>query len=186
MDREETTGAKSMKIEPTDINSVEELLRYQKDFDTGFHFTDKEAEMLLGYLEGHGYVIGHVEGELYGGDLMDVPNEVEWEAHPMDDVIDLVCEWNYEMILDMEAEIRNEENPQDFGEKQEKYDSLKADERVLDSLFEQTKYNAEINCLAEKLADEFIGQLNQQKDVDKAVENLVSAIKPPERKGKSR
>ena len=93
MDREDVLASKP--IEPTAISSVEDLLKYQQDFETGFHFTDKEAEVILNYLEGHDYVIGHVDGVLYRGDMDDKPEETVWEEYSMDDVIDLVCEWNY-------------------------------------------------------------------------------------------
>lgn len=90
MDREDIVAAKPK--EPVAIRTVEELLKYQKDFNTGFSFTDKEAEIILDYMEGHDYVLGHIEGELYRGDLCDKPDETVWEEFPMDDVIDSICE----------------------------------------------------------------------------------------------
>ena len=97
MDREGILATKPE--EPDALSTVEELLKYQKDFDTGFHFTDKEAEIILDYMEGHGYTLGQVDGILYRGDLCDKPNETVWEEFPMDDVIDSVCEWNLFSIL---------------------------------------------------------------------------------------
>lgn len=90
MDREDLQGAK-----PVELSTVEALLEFQRNFETGFHFTDKEAEIILDYFEGHDYVLGHVEGVLHRGDLADKKDETVWEEFSMDDVIDLVCEWNY-------------------------------------------------------------------------------------------
>ena len=36
----------------------------------------------------------------------------EIEPYPIDDVIDIVCEWNYELILDAEA---HRSDPKDFN-----------------------------------------------------------------------
>ena len=88
MDREDLQGAK-----PVELSTVEALLEFQRNFETGFHFTDKEAEIILDYFEGHDYVLGHVEGVLHRGDLADKKDETVWEEFSMDDVIDLVCEW---------------------------------------------------------------------------------------------
>ncbi|HKM33489.1 MAG TPA: hypothetical protein VJY54_01945, partial [Lachnospiraceae bacterium] len=43
---------------------------------------------------------------------------------------------------------------------QSRYDSLKAEELIMDKLFQQTKYAKEVEILAKKLADEFIMNMN--------------------------
>jgi len=78
-----------------ELITVDELKDYQEKFNTGFHLTDKEAEVMLGYMEGHDYVLGENQGKLYRGDLAEVVGMICWEDFSMDDVIDLVCEWNY-------------------------------------------------------------------------------------------
>ena len=117
--------------EPTPLSSVEDLLKYQESFDTGFHFTDKEAELILDYMEGHGYMLGQANGVLYRGDMEEKQDETVWEEFPMDDVIDSCCEWNYELILDMDAQRQNASNLIDFGNSQNKYQNLKQDEIAL-------------------------------------------------------
>ncbi|MCQ4756926.1 multidrug transporter [Enterocloster bolteae] len=184
MDREGVLATKPE--EPATISTVEELLKYQKDFDTGFHFTDKEAEIILDYMEGHGYAIGQVDGVLYRGDLCDKPDETVWEEFPMDDVIDSVCEWNYEFILDIDAERQNARDFIDFGNKQNRYDMLKSQEQVLDKLFDQTKYAVVIEKTAERLANEFLANLSKGQNMDSAVKDLTSVIIQPQAKGKAR
>ena len=66
MDREDLQGTK-----PVELSTVESLLEFQRNFETGFHFTDKEAEIIIDYFEGHDYVLGHVEGVHFRGDLAD-------------------------------------------------------------------------------------------------------------------
>lgn len=83
----------------TEIRQPEELLAFIKENAVSIVMTDKEAEMLLGYMEGHDYVVGFAEGRLYRGDLDDVPGEIVWDDDfSVDDLIDTVCEWNYELI----------------------------------------------------------------------------------------
>ena len=167
----------TVDVSITEIKQPEELLAFMRDNAINIAMTDKEAEMLLGYMEGHDYVVGFAEGKLYRGDLDDVPGEIVWDDDfSVDDLIDTVCEWNYELILDMDAERQNPKDMIDFSNKQSKYESLKRDEAILDRLFDQTKYSAGIDKMAEELANQFIQNLNQ-KGLNSSVEKLVSDIK---------
>lgn len=170
----------------TEIRQAEELLTFIRDNDIKIIMTDKEAEMLLGYMEGHDYVVGFAEGRLYRGDLDDVPGEIVWDDDfSVDDLIDTVCEWNYELILDMDADRQNPKDMVDFSNKQSKYESLKQEEAILDKLFDQTKYRTGIEKLAEELANQFIQNLNQ-KGLDNSVKELVSDIRQPNVVGRGR
>ena len=169
----------------TEISQPEALLSFIRDNDISIVMTDKEAEMLLGYMEGHDYVVGFAEGRLYRGDMDDVPGEIVWDDFSVDDLIDAVCEWNYELILDMDAARQAPKDMVDFANKQSKYESLKREEAILDKLFDQTKYRAGIEKLAEELADHFIANLKKN-GVEQSVSTLVSEIKQPTISGRSR
>jgi len=169
----------------TEISQPEDLLSYIRENGIGIVMTDKEAEMLLGYMEGHDYVVGFAEEKLYRGDMAEVPGEIVWEDFSVDDLIDSVCEWNYELILDMDAARQDPKDMVDFANKQSKYERLKQEEEVLDKLFDQTKYRAGIDKLAEELANHFIANLSQN-GVEQSVQTLVSEIKQPVIGGRSR
>lgn len=169
----------------TEISQPEALLSFIRENDISIVMTDKEAEMLLGYMEGHDYVVGFAEGRLYRGDMDDVPGEIVWDDFSVDDLIDAVCEWNYELILDMDAARQDPTDMVDFANKQSKYESLKREEAILDKLFDQTKYRAGIEKLAEELADHFIANLKKN-GVEQSVSTLVSEIKQPTIGGRSR
>ena len=169
----------------TEIRQPEELLIFIRNNDIKIVMTDKEAEMLLGYMEGHDYVVGYAQGELYRGDLGEVPGEIVWDDYSVDELIDSVCEWNYEMILEMDAERQDPKDMIDFSNKQSKYESLKADEAILDGLFDQTKYRAGIDKLAEELVNQFIQNLNLN-GAEMAVRTLVADVRQPAVNGRSR
>jgi hypothetical protein len=115
----------------------------------------------------------------------EVPGEIIWDDFSVDDLIDSVCEWNYELILDMDAERQNPKDMVDFANKQSRYERLKQDEAVLDKLFDQTKYRVGIDKLAEELANHFIDNLRQN-GVEQSVNELVSGIRQPVTGGRSR
>ena len=169
----------------TEIRQPQELVAFIQRNNIPIVMTDKEAELLLGYMEGHDYVVGFVEGQFYRGDLDEVPGEIVWDDYTVDDLIDAVCEWNYELILDMDAERQDPKDMIDFANKQNKYESLKAEETVLDRLFDQTKYRVGIDRLAEVLANQFIQNLNT-KGLDSSVTTLVLDIREPAIGGKAR
>ncbi len=64
---------------------------------------------------------------MYRQDIAEENGEIE--PYLIDDVIDIVCEWNYELILDAEAHRNDPKDFNDYSEFQSKYDSLKADEK---------------------------------------------------------
>lgn len=169
----------------TEIKQPEELLAFIQANSIEIIMTDKEAELLLGYMEGHDYVVGFANDRLYRGDLDEVPGEVVWDDYSVDDLIDSVCEWNYELILDMDAERQNPKDMVDFSNKQSQYESLKEDEAVLDRLFDQTKYRVAVDKMAEELAEQFIQNLNKH-GIDNSVETLVADIKQPAKGGRVR
>ncbi len=171
---------------PIELLTVESVLEYQKKYATEIQITDKEAEIILNYLEGHDYVIGHVNGALFRGDINDKVGETIWEEYGMDDVIDLVCEWNYELILEIEAERQNAMDFIRFGNVQNNYNHLKLEEAVLDSLYEKTKYGKQIDELAVQLADELIAKVSMGKDISGVVERITTALTPQKQSGRVR
>lgn len=184
MSREDFIREKKLETEPKKLLTVEDFRAYQKKFAEKYEITDEQIELLLSYHEGHGYVIGAVEAELYRGDLEYEANKILWEEYSMDDIIDAVCDWNYELILDMDMERQNPRDMIDFCEKQNKYDSLKKDEILLDELFEQTKYRVEVEELATQLVNEFI--VSMEKSEENAVQHLVEQVQYPITTGRAR
>lgn len=169
----------------TEISQPEDLLAAIGKVGSSIVMTDKEAELLLGYLKNHDYTVGYADGKLYRGDLNDVPGEIVWDDYIVDDLIDIVCEWNYELILQADAARQEPEDMIDFSNNHSKYESLKEEEAVLDRLFDQTMYRAGIDKYAEELANQFIQNLNEH-GIGPSVENLVSEIKQPVISGRSR
>ena len=168
-----------------ELTTTDSFLKYVKDYHPQYHFTDKETELLLGYYEGHDYMLGAKDGVLYRGDLAENRDEIWWTDYTMDDVIDMACEWNYELILELDAERQNPDDFIDFVKKQEHYDQLKSDEVVLDRLFEQTKYHVQVNETAKILADAFVQSIKHV-PVETAVTGLVTEIKNQSVGGRSR
>ena len=142
--------------EPKPFASGAELVRFMDENDMLFHMTEKEADMLLGYLGGHDFLLGEKDGKLYRGDLAYEQGKVRWLNDTIDDAIDVVCEWNYEMVQTAQAQVENPDDFIDFVNKQNRLESLRADERLLDAMFDRTKYGKELVQLAEKMADDFI------------------------------
>ena len=113
--------------------------------------------------------------KLFNVDYIDDNGEIQ--PQPIDDVIDTVCEWNYELILDADAHRNDPKDFKDYSEFQDKYDSLKADEKRLDRLFEKTCYAKEIDEMAAALVESFISHLSSRDDLEKAAVTVAEGIK---------
>ena len=81
------------------------------------------------------------------------------------------------MILDADAHRADPKDFQDYSEYQKKYESLKADEKRLDRLFDKTCYGKEIIEVATKLADRVISQLGNKENLEKAAVTVAEGVK---------
>ena len=144
-----------MDKELTIIAEPEELIAWADTFDILLNPSIEDAAILLNYMEGHDYAIGiDSDGKMYRQDVAEENGEIE--PYPIDDVIDIVCEWNYELILDAEAHRSDPKDFNDYNEYQNKYESLKA--------------------VATELADRVIAQLGN-KELEKAAVTVAEGIR---------
>ena len=147
-----------MDAEVTLFSKPEELIAWADTFDILLNPSIEDAAILLNYMEGHDYAIGiDSDGKMYRQDVAEENGEIE--PYPIDDVIDTVCDFK------------------DYSEFQDKYDSLKADEKRLDRLFEKTCYAKEIDEMAAALVESFISHLNSRDDLEKAAVTVAEGIK---------
>lgn len=159
----------------TIITEPEELIAWADTFDILLNPSIEDAAILLNYMEGHDYAIGiDSDGKMYRQDVAEENGEIE--PYPIDDVIDIVCEWNYELILDAEAHRSDPKDFNDYNEYQNKYESLKADEKRLDRLFDKTSYGKELIEVATELADRVIAQLGN-KELKKAAVTVAEGVR---------
>lgn len=168
--------SKEKEPEPDIIPTAGELVEFLDAYDMLLHMTEKEADVLLGYMEGHGYLFGEKDGKLFRGDMCYKQDIIQWEEYSMDDAIDVACEWNYELLQAAMAERDNPNNFLDFIKKNDHYESLREDEQILGGLFDRTKYGKKVQGMAEKLADKIIQSLNQPEGVEKAVEIITAGV----------
>lgn len=150
--------------EPDDLSSVSDLVSFAEN-ELKFPMTEKEADILLGYMEGHEFLLGKKEGKLFRGDLCYAQEIIRWTESSIDDVINFVMEMNSDMIAPAEVEMEFAENSSDFLKKKDYYDRLCEDEKTLDILFSRTRYGKELNELAVKkgLLPEVSWELKQGK-----------------------
>lgn len=123
------------------LHSAELLIGWLDEEDLLFRLTEKEAELILGYLEGSGYSLEVSDGKLYQCD--DV-NETK-EQTVIDDVVDFVCEQNYILMEQATEKIGNSDIHDDTREEEAHLCSLLDDEAVLDEIFSRTRYQKEID-----------------------------------------
>ena len=165
-----------MDVEVKLIAEPEELIAWADTYDILLNPSIEDAAVLLNYMEGHDYAIGiDADGKMYRQDMAEENGEIE--PYPIDDVIDKVCEWNYDLILDAEAHRADSKDFNDYNEYQSKYESLKADEKRLDRLFDKTCYGKELMAVATELADRVISQIEKGKEQSAAAVTVAEDIK---------
>lgn len=142
-----------------------------------FPMTGEEGQKLMEYLNGHGYLLGHMDKEMYRGELCDGKGQVQWEPYSIDDAVDAAAEWNYELIMKAESEVLSTGDMAGFADRENDLAALREDERILDGMFDRTKYAKEIEALAETLAEALIADLAREGGIDAAVHKMTEQIK---------
>lgn len=127
-----------MELQTVTITRPETFLVWLNFARPDLEATTRDVEILLGYMAGHDYELVLRGGELFRHDVAEQPGEMQ--EYGIDDVIDIVCEWNYELKTDARHGMENPDSFIDFCNYKEAFDSLCADCENLDRLFARTKY----------------------------------------------
>lgn len=151
------------------IQDGEQLAAFSAEI---FSMTAGEAGVLLGYMEGHGYSLAGKGGRLYRGDVCGQPEKVSWEEYDIEDVVDDATEWNFAMMQDSERLMNELESYDDYQLVSEGYEALRNDEKILDSLFDRTRYGKIIENMVSGIAEGIIQGLSAGNSIDNAVSNL--------------
>ena len=122
------------------IQTGAELISFMKESGISFQMNEKEADLLCSYMDGHGHVIGQKDGKLCCGDLCAEIDRTVWEETTIDDVVDSVTEWNYELLKEAKEFMENPQDFDDFVFQHSRHEDLCADEKVLDAMFDRTKH----------------------------------------------
>lgn len=160
--------------EPDEFLSMADMVSFAEN-DLNFPLTEKDADVLSGYMEGHEFLFGKKEGKLFQGDLCYECDKVRWTEVSIDYVINRVSEWNYEMLESAKEGLKCADGT-GIAEAQEYYNTLCEDEKILDSLFDRTIYGKQLDDLAEKLAMDLIHDMQSPGGLDGAIERMKEEI----------
>ena len=165
-----------MDMEVSLFTKPEELLSWVEKQNNSVGMDLQGAGILMEYLEGHDYAIGvNANEELVRKDIAKEGGEIE--LYSIDDLIDCVCEWNYELILEADMRRNNPSDFIDFSKEQNRYDKYKRDEAVLDAMFDRTKHGKQCEELGRMLAEAFVERLNHSSDMEKEAITIAKEIK---------
>ena len=149
-----------------EITKPAELLVTVNVLGSEIKLSKEDAGIILGYMEGHDFMLALDHGQLMRVDIAE--EDGQRVPYTMDEVIDLVCEWNYEQLEEAKEVI---ENPKDFAEYCEykfTYDALKQDEIALDKMFAQTIYGRNVRSIAKTMIAQVGGMMPEEYKVQEA------------------
>lgn len=162
--------------EPEDFKDGKELA----EFVAGeISITEEEGQKLIGYMEGHDYCLGHMDGKMFRGDLCWEQGKVHWEPYDIEDAVNIAAEWNYELLQEAEEAVLEPEDD-DYADKKNYLDTLRKDEEILDKMFDRTRYGKELDALAVTLAEALIADISREGGIDAAVRKMTDQIKAGE------
>ena len=127
-----------MGMDVLEVNTPGELVLWLHLVQSKVSMGQNGAEIILDYMAEHGMTLAVRNQELA---VMDAGEESpEYKPYSIDDAIHDVCEWNLELIQDMEDGMKNPADQKEYNQFSDALDILKKQEKVLDGLYQQTKY----------------------------------------------
>ena len=159
-----------MEKEVKFLTKPEELLGWVADAAPEFQMDQDGARILLNYMEGHDFRVGFdAAGNMVRVDVADAQETVE--PYSLDDLVDVVSEWNYELLTEADEQRKNTTNLIDFANAQARYEELLEEEQKLDVLFEQTLHGKHLKELALELAEKLVSGMEKE-----GLENTVGMV----------
>ena len=139
-----------MGMDVLEVNTPGELVLWLHLAQSKVSMGQNGAEIILDYMAEHGMTLAVRNQELA---VLDAGEEFpEYKPYSIDDAIHDVCEWNLELIQDMEDGMKNPADQKEYNQFSDVLGILKKQEEVLDGLYKQTKYEQ----LAQECAVEVI------------------------------
>lgn len=168
-----------MDKEIVTITDPQRLVEFTDENDILFHLTENEASLLFKYMDTVNHdtyrELGEKEGQLFMKKGIVRENELsgakifysaDWEPVTMDEVVDEICEMNYEMRSEIQDRQEAQSvNPMDRSD----YESLIKDNEKLEKMFARTEFCSKLDELAERMAKEA---------VDSYLRNIRKAANP--------
>ena len=130
------------------ITGAADLMDWNKRFDLEISMKEKQAGIIMDYLKKHGASLAYDEG----GTLFWVEADKETIELSLDDVIDQVCEWNFDEVCRAKSSRMEADSYLDYCKLDDKYKKLLKEYRSLEKAFEQTSYGKDIAIRMRKLA----------------------------------
>ena len=158
------------------FKEASQLVEFMDQNDMLMHLSKEEAEVLLAYTATRAVQIGFRGEEIVCCDLCSEGKMSDWKSYSIDDAVNDACDSNYDMIVQAETELTSTGDTKEAERVKERLKKLRADEAVLDAVFDRTKYGKEVNVIAHQLAQAMIEDMRSEGGLDAAVERMKKEL----------
>lgn len=145
-----------MRDDKLEIDSATGLVTYCKSVNSPVKMNKRCAEVILANYDSRDISLyTDKEGNLYQTGV-----EGQEISTTLDDVIDEVCEWNYEDIEAAKQALKRADDYIDKCKLNSQIEKLEKESRSINYIFYQTKYGRNVEKLADRIAKDVMEQLN--------------------------
>ena len=123
----------------TELDSPKAFLVWLREYEGIINFSEHDAALLLGYLEGHGYALYADRSRMF---CFDMEGEAEY-IESFQEIVHRISKWNIEMITETLYKIMEEESNAEY----------KKEEEYLEKLLDEEEHLADLNlkiCFVKK------------------------------------
>lgn len=104
----------------TELDSPKAFLVWLREYEGIINFSEHDAALLLGYLEGHGYALYADRSRLF---CFDMEGEAEY-IESFQEIVHRISKWNIEMITETLYKIMEEESNAEYKKEEEYLEKL--------------------------------------------------------------
>lgn len=145
-----------MREDKLEIDSANGLVTFCKTMNSPIKMNKKCATIILANYDSRDITLStDKEGYLYQTGI--TGEEIQTT---LDDMIDEVCEWNYEDIEDAKNALKRADDYIAKCKLSSQIEKLEKEARALNYIFYQTKYGRNVEMLADRIAKDVMQQLN--------------------------
>lgn len=138
------------------IDSADRLIAFLRTADSSVKIQKSGAEIILNNLFAHqAQLLADQDAKLYLR-----MKDKDTEETTIDDVVDIVCEYNYEEIYEAEELVKEESDFVSRCKMEKRLEKLKRDKRILDKIFYYTKYGRRVRAVADHICARLCEKFN--------------------------
>lgn len=146
----------------TTFSDASNLIEWMKSNSIDLDITDKEATIIIDYLDGHGYKLGFIDNKMIRIDLRNGSDELEAEEYSINDAVLAISDWNSLLIEHVQKELNESYADEEYKRNIIRYADYMQDDQIINDLSKKINQKS---IIKENEIDKMTSLFNEVKNI---------------------